>query len=152
MLILTLLRCILTSFFNPERWKLRRHHLGDRQSGEFRIYMKRFILQTPFGGVRLHKIMRSDLERHMHDHPFDFASLLLSGGYTEHTPKGAHYVKRWSINAKRAESVHRLEITRPVWTLFVHGPNRRAWGFQTEDGWIPWKRYAKAYSHNKLTF
>jgi len=36
--------------------------------------------------VRLHHVLRSDLDRALHDHPWDNASLLLRGGYWEVVP------------------------------------------------------------------
>lgn len=113
------------------------------------VYMRRFILLLPFGlgTIRLHNIMRSDDDRHLHDHPFDFVSLLLTGGYFETlpTPKvngsRMRYRPRFSIVRKRAEDLHSLTLTRPVWTLVFAGPKRRDWGFATERGWVPNHRY-----------
>lgn len=62
---------------NSQRWAAYAHHLGD--------YMHRWILRTPWGTLRLHHILRSDDDRHLHDHPFDFTSFLLTGGYLEIT-------------------------------------------------------------------
>lgn len=59
------------------RWGLIVHHLGD--------YMRRWILRTPWGTLRIHNILRSDLDRDLHDHPFDFTSFLMKGGYYETT-------------------------------------------------------------------
>ena len=36
--------------------------------------------------MRLHHVLRSDLDRALHDHPWDNASLLLRGGYWEVVP------------------------------------------------------------------
>lgn len=128
---------------NEQRWALYAHHLGD--------YMRRWILRTPWGTLRLHNILRSDEDRHLHDHPFDFTSLLLTGGYDEVTPKHFHasqLVKSWprfSIVRKRAEESHRLIVHKPLWTLVVSGPKRRSWGFHTEQGWIHHRDYLKAF-------
>lgn len=65
-------------------WGLYASHIGPGGS-----YMRRFILRTPWGTVRLHNILRSDADRHLHDHPFDFVSFLLNGGYRETTPCAA---------------------------------------------------------------
>jgi hypothetical protein len=129
------------------RWALYSHHLG--------TYMRRWIWKTPWGTLRLHNILRSDDDRHLHDHPFDFTSFLLSGGYTEETQGEQHWtagilvadvrVRRWwprfSIVRKRAEDAHRLILDRPLWTFVVSGLKRRAWGFHTEKGWIVHTRY-----------
>lgn len=46
-------------------------------------YMSRWIVQTPYGTVKLHHIHRPDADEHPHDHVADFWSLILSGGYRE---------------------------------------------------------------------
>jgi hypothetical protein len=49
-------------------------------------YMIRRAINTRFGGVKLHHILRSDDDRDLHDHPWSFLSIVLKGGYWEHTP------------------------------------------------------------------
>lgn len=177
----------LRDFSKRERWKFRKHHLGKYANpcpcgdlkcwgmGEFIPYMLRWIIQTPFGGVRLQKICSSDRERHLHDHPFDFLTIRLWGrGYYEERPdlntfvdlKGwiasgmktvTKYHKPWSVLFRRATDLHRLQLPkifvastgptpeRAQWTLFFHGPNLREWGFQTEEGWEQWEDYEKKH-------
>jgi hypothetical protein len=48
--------------------------------------MVRRAINTRFGGVKLHHILRSDDDRDLHDHPWSFLSIVLKGGYWEHTP------------------------------------------------------------------
>lgn len=116
-------------------------------------YMRRWTLKTPWGMVRLHHILRSDDRTHLHDHPMDFVSFILAGGYIEHRPTGE--AKRFSpgdVVVRRAEDLHALELPegRTAWTLVFSTNIRRPWGFQTEDGWImagdydEWKRQKKA--------
>jgi hypothetical protein len=102
-------------------------------------YMRRWALFTPRGAVRLHKILRSDDRAHFHDHPMDFTSIILKGGYIEYTPYGPPRTFRpGDVNVRKAEDLHALELIDggPTWTLVLAGPIRREWGFQTEDGWI----------------
>lgn len=119
--------------------KVYSHHLGD--------YMRRWLIQLTRGALRLHNIVRSDADPDMHDHPFDFTSFLLTGGYTEELPGSAGttsrvYHPRFSIVRKRAEDLHRLDLTDgPVWTIVLTGPRRRDWGFMTAAGWVPWREY-----------
>lgn len=115
-------------------WRFYASHLGD--------YMKRWILSTPWGTLRIHKILRSDKDRHLHDHPWDFTSFILKGRYIEHTAAGGREFRPGSVNRKRAEDLHRLELRHgPVWTFVVSGPVRRKWGFVTAKGWIYWRTY-----------
>src|SRR6266478_4256458 len=52
-------------------------------------YLIRYFIYKPRtkgrGRIYLHHIMRSDYDRAMHDHPWSFKSILLWGGYREHT-------------------------------------------------------------------
>lgn len=48
--------------------------------------MRRWAIETPIGSLRVHHFLRSDDERHPHDHPWWFATFVLAGGYTDVTP------------------------------------------------------------------
>ncbi|CPT99198.1 Uncharacterised protein [Mycobacteroides abscessus] len=110
--------------------------------------------------VYLHKFLRSDDDRALHDHPWWFISLILKGGYTEFTENartarsgllGGRY-RSWdrTVAFRPATFRHRVElwpavehvnpfITRrdrrelPCWTLIVTGPRTRLWGFWCKD-------------------
>jgi hypothetical protein len=127
-------------------WGIYASHIGPGGS-----YMRRYIFRTPWFTLRLHHILRSDDDRHLHDHPFDFTSFLLTGGYTETVPcdcgpgcpvQVRHWWPCFSIVRKKAEDLHCLKLDRPVWTLVFAGPKRREWGFATEDGWVHNEEYA----------
>jgi hypothetical protein len=111
------------------------------QNGE--LYMERYYLQRSKAlSVRLHHLLTDDLMRHPHDHPWDFASLLLTGGYRETTPEGSADYWAPCIVSRPAEQLHSLELLAgPMWTYVVTGPLRRRWGFQTEQGWVYWREY-----------
>lgn len=113
-------------------------------------YMKRWrLVDNRFFGVRVHKIVRSDEDRELHDHPWTFLSFILSGGYIEHRPFGvSKEYRRFDFVFRRAEDLHRLQlhkeyayadnrvVEKPAWTFVIRGPTRRRWGFMTQDGWI----------------
>lgn len=106
-------------------------------------YMRRWTFYTPIGMVRVHHIMRSDNDRHFHDHPFDFVSLILRGGYLEHRPgKKQRMFLPGDFVVRRAEEMHYLTLLgRDAWTLVFASKPRRRWGFATEDGWIDAAEY-----------
>jgi hypothetical protein len=88
-----------------------------------------------FGSIRLHQWLRSDDERAAHDHPSDFLTLVLFGGYVdalEHAD-GSQSYDRLAVAAvryRRAEHRHRVVLTHsPTWTLLYFAPARRDWGF-----------------------
>ena len=105
-------------------------------------YMARHHINA---AVRFHHLLADDPKRDLHDHPWDFISLLLTGGYREWTTDGA--VEHWAptVVCRRAEDPHRLELLDgPMWTLISCGPFRRRWGFHTAAGWVHWSDYPGA--------
>lgn len=110
-------------------------------------YIERWFLWGSKGegengkGLRLHHILKSDSLRDFHDHPYKFVSLILLGGYREHTLAGVKRFRPGMINRKKAETLHALELDKPAWTLVFTGPRCREWGFQTKDGWVSWRDY-----------
>lgn len=137
------------AYFVDERARFRVY------ASHLRGYMHRWIVLTPWGMVRLHHILRADIGEDVHDHPFDFVSYILAGGYAETLRErdpacsGGDpwcYVCRvfstGDVVRRRAEDLHRLVCVLPgTWTLVFAGPKRRVWGFQTPDGWVPWREY-----------
>lgn len=107
-------------------------------------YLVRFrLLVTKSLCVYLHQILRSDADRNLHDHPFDFVTVILWGGYWEHSPAGRKWYGPGSVIRHHAEDFHRIELPNGgrCWTLFIRGPKIRSWGFDTPDGWIDWREY-----------
>lgn len=118
--------------------------------GSERPYLFRWFVipRNRLFNVYLHKFLRSDDDRALHDHPWANLSILLRGEYTEHLidAGGIHRrVKRkagdWHFRPS-GKIAHRVEIDQPCWSLFLTGPAYREWGFHCpEQGWIHWKRF-----------
>ncbi len=122
------------------------------------IYLRRYrIIQTPWCALYLHKINLDDGDRCIHDHPYNFFSLVLRGGYEEIVdkcpyPDGAECedeIRTWgagSLHWMKAEWFHRITALNrtPTWTLLFVGRRRRKWGFRTQDGWVPWDEYLRS--------
>lgn len=122
------------------------------------LYLRRFLLTPSMRGWRLmlHKIARPDLERVLHDHPWDFATMCLRGGYDE-LVNGVGAIHReqlrpGDIRLRAAEHAHRIDrIVGPnAWTLVLHGPRRRAWGFWEGETFVRSADYFKA-GYDKAT-
>ena len=122
-------------------------HLADRDTikdRDGRPYMHRYYLRhdPKLGDVRFHHIIQSDDARALHDHPWDFASLILRGSYLEHTAQGTTLYRAPALVTRPATLAHRLELVDgPVWTYVITGRIRRRWGFHTPGGWVPWSAY-----------
>lgn len=110
------------------------------------IYLTRWrIVQTPWFGVYLHRFDGPDSRPTLHDHPWNFRSIVLRGGYTEFVPgvdgiyARTRLVRRF--NHKRAEDLHWIAQLhrKPTWTLMLVGRRRRVWGYKDRDG--SWTRF-----------
>lgn len=106
------------------------------------------IPRNPLFNVYVHKFMRDDDDRALHDHPWFNLSVILQGRYIEHTIRagGIHERKVYSAGAIRFRSPwfsHRIELLRrrPCWTLFITGPRLRQWGFHCPRGWVHWRLF-----------
>lgn len=116
------------------------------------LYMERFwvVKESPLHrfSARLHKIVRSDADRHLHDHPFHYLTIILFGGYTEVTEnEDGIRVSRWygpgSVVVRRATSAHRLILPHNSYalTLFLMWKVDRQWGFWVNKRWVYWRHY-----------
>ncbi|MCU1279844.1 MAG: hypothetical protein JWM53_3390 [bacterium] len=104
-----------------------------------RLKMRRFYLVGSGDtlGVMLHQFVADEEEGTLHDHPWRWGvSLMLSGGYFEERLDGAgrrrtRWVAPGRLNVVRGDRFHRVALRagRPAWTLFLHGPRARPWGF-----------------------
>jgi hypothetical protein len=160
-------------FFHNLMNKLDRYRLiPDRQTGE--NYMHRYYLFLkdrkwfPFN-LTLHKIVKSD-DPIYHDHPWSYMTIILKGGYWEHTPifnnegKVITDIQNWrgpgSIIVRKAGSFHWLEMDPEVGTattLFFMGPQKREWGFlinkaKGKHQWIQWENYLTNYKEYHKRF
>jgi len=131
-------------------------------------YLGRLYIITPskrFPGVFLHHFYRSDHDRDLHNHPWDWSfSLVLTGGYYEerveqkglsigngsifihHEGIKVREVKAPGINRLTGGSFHRVilkDLKNGAWTIFVPGKVTKGWGFMDRDTgkWIPHEQY-----------
>lgn len=119
-------------------------------------YMLRWhiIPRNRLFNIYLHKFLRSDDPRALHDHPWHSLGVVLRGGYTEHLAGGK---RRWrgagSVTLRRATTAHRVELayrTPPVWTLFITGPRIREWGFHCPNGWRRWQDFSAPHHRGQI--
>lgn len=107
---------------------------------------------------------RSDDDPDCHDHPWDFASLILWNGYIEESlPRSSDGLNQpifkalphWthcfapSFRYMKAEHIHKVHLDKdyPAVTLVFAKRAKRNWGFWTTDKrdgwkkWIDWRTY-----------
>jgi hypothetical protein len=108
-------------------------------------YLTRYTLvNTRMFQLCLHIFHRSDADD-MHDHPWNFASLILWRGYNEQTVMGKKRKVPGMILFRSATHRHRVELVngKKAISLVVMSRRKRDWGFFTGDGWINWMNYFK---------
>jgi hypothetical protein len=107
------------------------------------------IPRNPWFNVYLHKFLRDDDDRAMHDHPWWFLSIMLRGSYREWRPSTRGNYE-WpalrhagSFAFRRCTDRHRVELLcgRPCWTLVITGAKVREWGFWCPKGFVPWQEF-----------
>jgi hypothetical protein len=112
--------------------------------------------RNAFFNCYLHRVYRSDDDTALHDHPWWNFSIVLDGGYWEHTilPGGVHRKEWFGPGAMQfrgfGRNAHRLELApmhatgepwnpdtlMPATTIFITGPVLRRWGFHHPERWV----------------
>lgn len=117
--------------------------------GDGSRYLERYAMPGPLRRllarigvtVYVHRFVGRDADQWVHDHPWRWAcALLLTGGYMEDRLRwwepgrlltDVRRIGGWRrLNLLGPRSFHRITATQPeTWTLFVHGPRCKGWGF-----------------------
>jgi hypothetical protein len=129
------------------------------------VYLIRYyIVRSKYMNIFIHQFLRSDRDD-LHDHPWNFATYLVKGAYTEQrrqfdsigdyqdVPTRRINDGKTKLNTfvrRKATDLHRVVVDRDLklaerneaaLTLFVSGPFKRDWGFVKNDQWIDWRVY-----------
>jgi hypothetical protein len=154
-MILTL---IITALYIHQVWINRElisgcEFRGDQES----TYLERLILlKSKWIRLFIHKFHRSDAED-LHDHPWDFISVILWRGYNEEVFTGETNfggnirtkIKRvWPgmVLFRRSTHLHRVILIKEksAITFVISFKYKRSWGFITDRKyWTPWRKYYK---------
>lgn len=122
------------------------------------LYLDRWrLIATPWFGIYLHHIAAPDNDAGPHDHPWNFRTLVLRGGYQENFyptphvfPPGATQTdfgreqvwRRWSWHGMTTDQAHRItHLFGDTWTLVFVGRRRKTWGFFVDGAWLSWDEY-----------
>ena len=102
------------------------------------------VARIPFTNINLylHLINKADEDKHQHDHPWNFISFILKGGYYEKVGSKVRARKPFSLSYKKATDTHRvLDLFGKTYSLVLTFGKRRVWGYQTEEGWVDFMTY-----------
>lgn len=116
--------------------------------------------------VMLHHFLPESRDRDVHDHPWQFVTVVLKGYYDDVSRcpvcKDENRVVRCVECGGRGFKIERMKAGmvryRPTthahqtyagpngcWTLVIAGPIERMWGFFIEGKWLPWHEYEDKY-------
>jgi hypothetical protein len=104
--------------------------------------------------LMLHRFRAGDTGA-LHDHPWSFWTLILTGGYYELTPGKPIYKVMWfpPLSFLRRPYTWRHKVLLAVepkpglksppetWTLVLRGPYRQKWGFYPNGAFVPHEAY-----------
>lgn len=100
-------------------------------------YLTRWrVIQTPWAALYLHRFDGPDPRPTLHDHPWNFVSVMLRGGYVERRldtvtmQVNEHRVVRL-VNVMRTHDAHAITrlLRTPSWSLLFVGRRVRTWGY-----------------------
>ncbi len=125
-------------------------------------YLIRYtLLSCKYFTIKIHKALMSDPDE-PHDHPWNYISLILKGGYYEERTvikertilvgigdtelrkekiKSSKFYRPGSILYRRGDQLHRLilKMNKPSWSLILTFKKWRKWGYIDRSG--EWKPY-----------
>lgn len=126
-------------------WRFEVPNLDDPEQ----TYLTRYgIVQTPWFSVFVHRMDGPDSRSTLHDHPWQFVSFVLKGGYHERRlephKRGVYTRRVTRVNVMRTHDAHSIErlIRVPTWTLMVTGPRRRVWGYWRRE-WVDYGTHVR---------
>jgi hypothetical protein len=101
-------------------------------------YLRRYTLFTcKWFSIKLHNALTSD-DGPLHDHPWNYISIILFGGYYEITEGKKIWYGPGCILKRKGEIPHRLELPegKKCWSLIFTSYKHRNWGLINNDKWI----------------
>ena len=145
----------------------RRRVIRDRESKQ--PYLIRYYVflkdrkKFPFN-ITVHKVLKSD-KPVLHDHPWNWGAMIVSGGYWEHIPVISQEgnvvgsTKEWRgpghIRFRKAKDLHWLELEKdpegneiPCTSIFFMGRKCKEWGFVD---WIQLQGYRWIHNEKYLS-
>lgn len=118
-----------------------------------KLHFRRWeLIKTPWFSVWIHGIYAADEDKHLHNHPWDFKSLILKGSYLEETENGLVLQSVGKFNSRNGQDFHKiLKLNDPVvYTLFIASPVKREWGYKVSGQFIHHQEYRRLKNQNLI--
>jgi hypothetical protein len=117
------------------------------KTGELHFRRWKFFEIKNLFSIYIHKIYLPDYDEHLHNHPWNYVSIILDGGYIELDHNGNSVSRRTgSISVKSSESFHKIThlYKSPTKTIVITGPKKQHnWGYLVNGQFAGFKTYRK---------
>lgn len=118
------------------------------------LHFRRWLLLSlPWFDVCIHQILRRDEDKHEHNHPWWFFSLILWGGYVE-SREGKIIRRGWLSPGKMGRDQYHQVIRLlgdSTWTLVLRSRFRDdKWGYNVSGEHVVHTEYRKLKNEGKL--
>jgi hypothetical protein len=135
----------LKPFWKSKPFQLRWNEpLGDKECP----YAYRWVFIFFGYSIRIHKWIRSDDKRYMHNHPWWFLTFILKGSYTDVSNKGEEFLKRFSFRFRLANHSHYVSIPKTgAVTILITGRPKQKWGFNVNGVFKRPLKYFYKFGH-----
>ena len=123
------------------------------KSKDGKLHFRRWqIIKTPWFSIYIHGIYAADEDKHLHNHPWDYISMVLSGSYIEKTNKNINFLSLGTITKRNGNDYHKIYklLSKSVYTLFIVGPVKRHWGYSVDGNHITHEEYRKLKNNKSL--
>ena len=111
-------------------------------------YMHRYMINLWLFSIRVHVWHRSDDKRFMHNHAFNFLTIVLKGGYIDAQEGSQDVMKAGSIRYRKANHTHFVGWPiDPTVTLLFCGRKKQNWGFKVKNKIMRPLRFFSRYGH-----
>lgn len=118
------------------------------------VHFRRWrIISTPWFTINLHGIYKADEDLHLHNHPWNFISLVLKGWYVEELESCKLNLRSpFSIAMRKKERFHKIEtlITKSVYTLNFMWGKENKWGYEVDGKFVGHEEYRELKRNGKL--
>ena len=111
-------------------------------------YMRRYMFVFFGYSIRVHVWYRSDDKRFMHNHAFNFITIVLKGGYVDVSDETHDRMAIGSIRYRNANHTHFVGWPSPnTITLLFCGKKKQNWGFLVNNRIMRPLRFFSRYGH-----
>lgn len=118
------------------------------------VHFRRWeLLKTPWFSIWLHGIYKEDQDEHLHNHPWDFISVVLWGSYLEALKTKVNTQFPGRINVRNGVGYHKILklLTKTVYTLFFVTKPKREWGYCVDDKFVDNVTYREMKNAGKFS-